>query len=99
MNFIVFLLCMMFSTKESKVNIHFRLSLLSYTELSHKIQQKTCAIGNWKFFSDTWKYWKILTENTEKKKLKPDLPDRYIFLCTFCSKFGWYMIYLQFTNI
>ena len=60
---------MMFLTKESKVNIHFRLSLLSNTELSHKIQQKTCAIGNRKFF-DTWKYWKILIENTEKKKKK-----------------------------
>ena len=55
---------MMFSTKESKVDTNFYFSLLTNTELPHKIQQKTCVIGNRKSF-DT-KVFLILTENTEK---------------------------------
>ena len=39
-----------------------------------------------------WKYLKNIY-------LKYFLPEWYVFLCTFCSKFGWYIIYLQFTKI
>ena len=31
--------------------------------------------------------------------LKLYLTEWYIFLCTLCTKFGWYIIYLQFTKI
>ena len=89
---------MIFSTKdkESKVDTNFQPSLWSNTELSHKIQQKTCVIDSRKIFNNPSQFSLKTLKNIY---LKPDLPDWYEFLCTFWSKFGWYIIYLQFTKI
>ena len=67
MNFIAFLFCMMFSTKESKVVTNFQPSLRSNTELS----QKNTAEGmcDWQS-KNFWYPLPILTENMKKHLLK-----------------------------
>ena len=59
--------CVMFSTKESKVDTNLKTSLLSSTELSHKTQQKACVVGGRKFLISPLP---VLTENNEKHLFK-----------------------------
>ena len=78
--------CIMFSSEESKVDANFQASLWSNTKLLHKTQQKTCVIDSQKIFDSPFQFSLKPLKNIY---LRPDLPDWYIYLCTFCSKFSW----------
>ena len=72
---------------------NFQLYLLSN---SYQSIAQNLAEDVWSAVEKFWYPLPILTQNTEKTS---DLPYWYIFPCTFCSKFCWYIIYFQFTKI
>ena len=85
---------MMFSIKESKVDTNFQPSLWSNTKSIITNNTAEDMIRN--IFDTPSQYSLKALKNIYSK---PDLPVWYIFLCTFCSKFGWDINYLQFTKI
>ena len=85
---------MMISTKEPKVDTNFQPSLWSNTE---SIITQNTAEDMIRNIFDTPSQFSL--KSLKNIYLTLDLLDWYIFLCTFCRKFAWDIIYLHFTKI